>query len=182
MRSAGFTVARASGAALARAACLSGPAQAGEGPADSAVITSFTLSDAKDMLTAEEVKIDKVEPTSDGFIVKASQGPNRPVWFTGMNCKGPGEFKTCSEFRVSAGWTLASAKLAEQFAKKLDFNYISVSTDGDYLEIWRMDFISDGVTRKHLRNVVSEFLIMRDQAETIIWPDPKKNPDTQAPR
>ena len=83
---------------------------------------------------------------------------------------------------MSAGWTLASAKLAEQFAKKLDFNYISVSTDGDYLEIWRMDFISDGVTRKHLRNVVSEFLIMRDQAETIIWPDPKKNPDTQAPR
>jgi hypothetical protein len=52
----------------------------------------------------------------------------------------------------------------------MDYNYTSVFADGPGLALWRMDFIQDGVTMSHLRSAVAEFLVLRGQAEDVIWP------------
>lgn len=134
------------------------------------VLTSLSVADARDALNAAGAEVQKVDFDKDGFEIAAALSPERHVWFDGMNCRGAGEATTCTEFKISAGWQLDSARRTEAIAKQLNYNYTSVFADGAELNLWRMDFTYGGITRGHLRRTVGEFLILRQQAEETIWP------------
>jgi len=148
-------------------------------PADKTVINAIGAKDARDVLTGAGAEVGKADYTSDGFTMTAALDADRHVMFEGMDCKGAGEAMVCPEFKITAVWQLDTPAHADALVKKLAFYYTSVAALGDELDLWRMDFISGGVTRKHFSNTVLEFIDMRRQAEAVIWP-PKASDKTQA--
>ena len=156
------------------AACATMVTACAIGTPDQEVITSVTVQDARNLLGVAGAKVDKVEYGSDSFTVTSSLGPERHVWFDGMNCKGVAQDKTCDEFKISAAWEIDTPAHAEALARQLNYNYSSVYADGATLRLWRMDFIPGGITRKHLRNTVLELFELRRQAEDEIWPPTSK--------
>ena len=157
------------------AACATMVTACATGMPDQQVITSVTVQDARSLLGEAGAKVDKVEYGLDSFTVTSSLGPERYVWFDGMNCKGAAQDKTCDEFKISTAWQVDTPARAEALARKLNYNYSSVYADGATLRLWRMDFIPGGITRKHLRNTVRELFELRRQAEDEIWPPMRKS-------
>jgi len=134
------------------------------------LMTSVSVKDARDLLTEAGADVRKIDFGPDGFTITAELSPERHVWFQGMNCKGADQALACTEFKISASWQLDTPAHAEALAKKLDYNYTSVSADGANLDLWRMDFTYGGITREHLRRTVLELLELRRQAESVVWP------------
>ena len=141
-------------------------------PGDATVITVVSVKDARDVLTRAGAEVGKADYSADGFTMIAALDADRHVTFEGMDCKGADEAMACPEFKITAIWQLDTSAHAEASVKKLGYNYISVAAFGNEVDLWRMDFISGGVTRRHFRNTVLEFLDLRQQAEGVIWPKP----------
>jgi hypothetical protein len=155
------------------------PAAADES-VDTPVIKSISVDDARQLLVEAGATVEKVEFSVDGFTITATIGPERHIWFDGMNCKGANQSAVCDEYKISAGWQVETATRAEDLAKKLKYNYTSVFAEGANIDLWRMDFIPDGVTRDHLRSSILEFIELRGEAENVIWP-PEKSLTPAAP-
>jgi len=138
--------------------------------ADTTVINAVSAKDARDALVGAGAEVGKPDYTSDGFSMIAAIDAGRHVMFEGMDCKGVGEAMACPEFKLTATWQLDTPAHAEAMVKKLGYYYTSVAAFGDELDLWRMDFISGGVTKRHFSNTVLEFIDLRQQAESVIWP------------
>ncbi|MGA0601308.1 hypothetical protein ACO2Q3_11460 [Caulobacter sp. KR2-114] len=145
------------------------------------MIAAVKVADMREFLTDAGATVDKVEVTKDGFHITASLGRERHVWVEGMDCKGDGEAQACPEFSISARWTLESAARATAAARDISFAYTTVNTDGRNIELSRMDFIPDGVTRNHVRSAVAEFIELRSAAENAIWPPAKSTRPPKTP-
>jgi len=154
------------------AALVAVPAARADEPVAIALMDTVSVKDARDVLAEAGAKVEKVDYSSDGFTIAAALEPDRHILFEGMTCKGAGEAMACPEFKIAAIWRLDTPAHAEALAKKLDYYYTSVAAYGNELDLWRMDFISGGVTRQHFRNTVLEFIDLRQQAEGVIWPGP----------
>jgi hypothetical protein len=156
------------------AACVGvfalGAAAGSAATADDPVVEAVSTKDARDLLTEAGVTVDKTEFNSDGFEITGTIGAGRHVWFDGMVCSGAEESESCKEFKIFTIWNVGDSTRAQALAKAMDYNYTSVFADGPGLALWRMDFIQDGVTMSHLRSAIGEFLILRSQAEDVIWP------------
>ena len=139
-------------------------------PPQSELITSVSVTDARDLLTEAGAGVEKVDFSADGFTITAALSPERHIFFDGMNCQGEAGAKTCTEFKISSAWDVRSSARAAALAKQLNYNWTSVHADGATLDLWRMDFTYGGITRAHLRDIVHEFLDLRQQAEDEIWP------------
>jgi len=158
-------------------ALLAGRAYADE---PNETLLSLKAADVRPLLVDAGLTVEEVKNDSDGFHITAAVPPERHIWFDGMNCKGDGEARSCTEFMITARWEVDTAKHAADLASRMNYNYAPVAADGKSLTLMRMDFTYGGITREHLKQTLLEVLDLRDQTEKAIWPETTKSDSPSA--
>jgi len=77
----------------------------------------------------------------------------------GMNCATAEriESRQCTHFMLTKRFEFRNAEIADLAARAFNMLWYSTESDGSQMELRRMDWISNGVTRDHLQSALEEF-------------------------
>lgn len=157
------------------AAILSVPVTATAQDFDNGVIRSFSMQD-----------IGGIMEMMGGAMADVSEGPRdtdlstvltyedgTTVDFMAMNCE-PGPYvmaRACTQFRISKAFEVKDAATASALSAEFDANWYGDHAIGNLFELRRMDWISNGVTPRHLGAAIDEFQLgvarAREEVERV---------------
>jgi hypothetical protein len=133
----------------------------------SAIIRTFTATDIGQMMEELGGSADNVSAPISGsdthelaeIVVPLTYGSGTTANLFGMNCDSaePIENRQCTHFLLTKRFEFRNAEIAALAAQAFNMLWYSTEADGSQMEIRRMDWISNGVTRDHLQSTLEEF-------------------------
>jgi hypothetical protein len=121
------------------------------------VWTALREGDAKKLLVEAGARIKAEEQTDEnGWLITAEVPDGLPVTWKGMQCKGDGPDRACTEYQIDIALKTASPQAAQALATSRDIRFPADTAVGDEYILWRMGFTYGGVTRAYLKNTLAE--------------------------
>jgi hypothetical protein len=120
------------------------------------VWTALRQADARKLLVEAGARIKAEEPTTEnGWLITAEVPDGLPVTWKGMQCKGDGPDRACTEYKIDIALKTASPQAAQALAASRDIMFPADTAIGDEYRVWRMGFTYGGVTRAYLKNTLA---------------------------
>ena len=133
----------------------------------SEIIRSFTATDIRQMMeelggSAGAATVPESETDVDALaevVVPLTYSNGTTANLFGMNCDTAEriENRQCTHFMLTKRFEFRNAEIAELAARAFNMLWYSTESDGSQMELRRMDWISNGVTRDHLQSALEEF-------------------------
>jgi hypothetical protein len=118
--------------------------------------TALRRADAKILLVEAGARIKAEEQTAEhGWLIIAEVPKGLPVTWEGMNCKGDGPDRACTEYEIQVPLKTASPRAAQALAADRNVLFPADAAVGDEYRVWRMGFTYGGVTRAYLKNTLA---------------------------
>ena len=120
------------------------------------VWTALRQADARKLLVEAGARIKAEEQTAEnGWLITAEVPDGLPVTWKGMQCKGDGPDRACTEYEIDVALKTASPQAAQALAASRDVLFPADGALGDEYVVWRMGFTYGGVTRAYLKNTLA---------------------------
>ena len=120
------------------------------------VWTALREADAKALLIEAGARIKAEEQTAEnGWRINAEVPDGLPVTWKGMQCKGDGPDRACTEYKIDVALKTASPQAAQALAASRDILFPADTAVGDEYLVWRMGFTYGGVTRAYMKNTLA---------------------------
>lgn len=120
------------------------------------VWTALRQADASTLLVEAGARIKAEEQTAEnGWLITAEVPKGLPVTWEGMQCKGNGPGRACTEYEIRVPLKTASPQAAQALAASRNVLFPADVAVGDEYRVWRMGFTYGGVTRAYLKNTLA---------------------------
>lgn len=133
----------------------------------SEIIRSFTATDIRQMMeelggSTGTASVPESETDIDALaeiVVPLTYSNGTTAKLLGMNCNSAErvEHRRCTHFLLTKHFEFRNAETAALAARAFSMLWYSTESDGSQMELRRMDWISNGVTRAHLTSALEEF-------------------------
>lgn len=120
------------------------------------VWTTLRQADARELLVEAGARIRAEEQTkANGWLITAEVPDGLPVTWEGMQCKGDGPDRVCTEYEIGVALKMAGPQATQALAASRDVLFPADAAVGDEYHVWRMSFTYGGVTRAYLKNTLA---------------------------
>jgi hypothetical protein len=143
-------------------------------PLPDRVVDALSLADVRQVVEHAGGKVTEVKETTDGLTVETDFPNGLQPWYEGMQCKGYGESRRCTEFKIGLTFKTESAARAAKLESRFNLNWIAAAAKDEDLIFARMDFTYGGMPIRHLEKMFEVLMDIGLDAEKVIWP-PEKN-------